>query len=153
MIPSQQQTPMSLCYARLKTPQEEDTRRFAYDDSTGRRVSCLPNGRLTIAVGVNLETGLDSWEIEALSMHRLELVHQQLSAFAWYQAASAARQSVFLDVAFNAGVEGLLHFPKMLHFAAIGQWQSAADQLLDSDAARQRPERYQRLAAILRGDP
>ena len=60
-----------------------------------------------------------------------------------------ARASVLLDPAFNLGINGLLHFPKMLAALAAGDWKTAHDELLDSDAARELPSRYNALAQIL----
>jgi lysozyme len=69
--------------------------------------------------------------------------------YQWYLQADDNRRSVFLDVAFNAGVHGLLGFASMLHYAEAEDWRNAAAQLLDSDAARRRPDRYRPLANIL----
>lgn len=129
---------------------EEGVRPFAYDDSTGKRVTCKPAGNLTIAEGINLETGLDIEEIAWLTSHRLTLTDAALRKFAWYALLDEPRGSVFLDVAFNSGITGLLHFPRMILAAQIKNWTVAAQELLDSEAARAAPSRYRPLADILR---
>ena len=128
---------------------EEGRKRFAYNDATGKTVTCRPGGNLSIGVGVNLETGLDDEEIDFIERHRLGLVLAKLATAWWWAKLDDARASVVLDLGYNVGVESLMHFPKML--AAIGRqdWQAAHDELLDSDAARQLPGRYQVLAQIL----
>lgn len=138
-------TVIDITYARLNG--EEGRKQFAYNDATGKRVTCQPDGNLTIAVGVNLETGLDGEEIDWLSRRRLEKRANELAAYAWYRGLDAARQSVLLDIAFNEGTGGLLHFPRML--AAIGQqdWAVAATECHTADPRLD--ARYAALAKIL----
>lgn len=128
---------------------EEGIDRFAYNDATGKRVTCQPNGNLSIGKGINLETGLDDEEISWLAAHRLGKTDTALSQYAWYPALDEPRGSVFLDVGFNIGVSGLLGFVKMISAARSQNWQAAHDALMDSKAARALPWRYEKLAAIL----
>src|ERR1019366_7002387 len=44
------------------------------------------------------------------------------------------RQRSFIELAFNLGIHGLLLFPKMLHAAAVGDWHTAAQELVNSTA-------------------
>ena len=137
----------ALAYARLRT--EEGKRPRAYNDATGKTVTCQPGGNLSIAYGCNLETGLDDDEMNFLLDHRLTLVETALQAFAWYTGLDDARASVFLDLGYNDGVPTLLHFVHTIAAAAAKDWQTAHDQLLDSAAARELPDRYQVLAQII----
>jgi lysozyme len=137
-----------ICAARLLG--EEGRRQFAYNDATGKRVTCLPGGNLSIGIGVNLENGLDDAEIDWLLQHRLGLVADQLAGYSWYAGCDPVRASVLLDLGYNAGVGGLLHFVHMLAAVARKDWATAATELLDSGAARQLPTRYQPLAKTLR---
>lgn len=136
-----------LAAVRLVT--EEEYRQFPYNDATGKRVTCLPGGNLSWLIGLNLETAGSLELAELVTGHLLGKINAQLAAFWWYPSLDDARLSVVLDVAYNSGANGLLHFPKML--AAIGakDWQTAHDELLDSDAARELPARYKALAQIL----
>lgn len=136
---------VDLAYARLNS--EEGRRSFAYNDATGKRVTCQPGGNLSIAVGVNLETGLDDDEIDWLSKHRLQLCADGLAVYTWYQGMDEVRQSVFLDIAFNAGLKGLLHYPHMIAFAAAKDWIDAAKECVTSTPGLQK--RYTNLARIL----
>lgn len=138
---------VQITLARL--PGEEGIKAFAYNDATGARVTCQPAGNLSIGEGINLETGLAPEEISWLTANRLGKLETQLEAFAWYQGLDPPRASVFLDVGFNVGLTNLLHFAHCISAAAIKDWQTASEQLMDSDAARQLPGRYQALAQIL----
>lgn len=126
---------------------EEGRKAFAYDDSTGKRVTCQPAGNLSIAVGVNLETGLDAEEIDWLSKHRLQKTETALQVYSWYRALDTARQSVLLDIAFNTGPTGLLHFPRMLTAIEQQQWDVAAMECHTGDPRLD--TRYAGLAKIL----
>ena len=137
---------VDLSYARLGS--DEGRRAFAYDDSTGRRVTCQPAGNLSIAVGVNLENGLDDEEIDWLSQHRLQKVQKVLSGYRWYVTLDEVRQSVCLDIAFNQGVHGMLNYPRMIAALTRQDWEGAAAECDVADP-KLKP-RYERLAQILR---
>jgi lysozyme len=135
--------------ASLRLRTEEGVEKFAYNDATGKRVTCQPGGNLSIAVGIDLETGLDDEEIAWLLAHRLGLTDASLRQYDWYAALDEPRGSVFLDVGFNAGIVGLLHFANTIHFATVADWPNCSAALLDSRAARQLPKRYAALSQII----
>ena len=62
-----------------------------------------------------------------------------------------AADLVMLDMAYQMGVGGLLKFEKMLAAIACEDYETAADELLDSNYARQTPNRAKRNAYLLRG--
>lgn len=103
----------------------------------------------SIAYGFNIQAGISEYAGAALLVAQTQERADALAGFWWAKGLDDARMSVVIEVAFNGGVAGLLHFPKML--AAIGakNWQAAHDELLDSDSARELPERYKALAQIL----
>lgn len=113
---------------------EEGKRTHCYNDSTGETVTCQPHGNLSIGYGINLETGLDEAEMAWLLQHRLGLTDAALRAYSWYSGIDEVRGSVLLDVAFNAGVSGLLKFPHMLAAASDGDYVAMADQCHVADA-------------------
>lgn len=63
---------------------------------------------------------------------------------------NAARSAVIVSMCYQLGIQGVLQFKRM--WAAIDRqdWQSAADEMLDSRWAKQTPERAQRHAQIMR---
>lgn len=139
---------------------EEGKRPKAYNDKTGHTVTCktddpATSGNLSIAFGTNLEVGLDEYEMSFLRQHRVELAHADLLIAApWYAGLCSddpLKASVYLDVAYNAGVAGLLHgFPECVKYAALKNWTASADQLRVRDANLDH-SRYEPLRKILTG--
>lgn len=140
---------VDIALARVSSAREEGFKPYPYDDATGVRVHA-PKGNLTIGYGFNLDAPRSQgfW----LSALRSELsdLDVKFAPFPWYQAANDARRSVFLDIAFNQGELGLMHYPHMLAGAAEGDWPEAAAQC--SVKPTEPPgviARYKRLSDIL----
>jgi lysozyme len=70
----------------------------------------------------------------------------QLHAFSWFNVLDDCRQAALTNMAFNLGVNGLLHFPHMLSCIADSDWQGAHDQALASTWAAQVGARATRIA-------
>jgi len=141
---------LEITYRRLTG--EEGVRNYAYNDRTGARVTCnnpVDRGNLSIGIGINLENGLDEEEIKFLTGRRLEKIRTRLSAYPWFGAIqSPQRRSVLIDIAFNAGVGGLLGFRRMIDAIEAQDWDRAA---LECHAADPRLDsRYDNLARILK---
>lgn len=134
-----------LVYDRL-TP-EEGTRRFPYNDATGKQVTCKPEGNLTIGRGTNLEVGFDDNEIQWTELYRIAVVADQLAGYSWYKGLDPMRASVLLDVGYNGGVNGLLTFSHMLAAISIRDWAIAGEQLLNSQAGND-PKTHGRYVAL-----
>lgn len=131
-------TATDLAVARMKT--EEGFRATAYRDTAGH---------LTIGYGFNVDAGISQYAALELLTAQAAEVTEMLAGFWWAKGLDDIRLSVLVDLAFNLGPSGLLHFPKMLTAIGTKDWQAAHDELLNSDAARQLPARYQALAVIL----
>lgn len=129
---------VDLAIPRLKV--DEGFRAAKYVDTAGR---------LTIGYGFNVDAGISQFAAAALLQAQAQERASALAGFWWAQGLDDVRMSVVIEVAFNDGLNGLLHFPKML--AAIGakDWATAKAELLDSDAARELPARYAALAQIM----
>ena len=124
--------------ARLMT--EEGFRATAYQDTAGET---------TIGYGFNVNAGISQGAALALLAAQVDELSQALAVYPWFSSLDPMRASVCLDVAFNIGERGLLKFQHMI--VALGQqnWQQAHDELLNSEAAKTLPTRYQELAQIL----
>ena len=60
------------------------------------------------------------------------------------------RQIALIDMCFNLGIQGFLNFTKMIIALEAGDYGRAADEIINSKAAEQNPNRYQSLANIVR---
>lgn len=102
---------VQLLLARL--PKEEGERNDGYDDATGKTVRA-PVGNLTWGRGYNLSQCASKGLFDVIDRYLIEDIERQLMPYPWYSCMDPVTQSVLLDVAYNAGVAGLLHFPKAL---------------------------------------
>lgn len=142
-------TAVDLVFGRLT--REEGERNLPYDDATGLPVRA-PRGNLTWGRGFNLMACGSKGLFDVMERYLLQERFDAIKAYPWFALAGPTRQSVFLDIAYNAGVEGLLHFPHMLSAAARGDWVQAAAECKVSDpkldASRYAPLRK----LLLQGD-
>lgn len=128
---------------RAELRRDEGVRRRVYNDSMG-----IP----TIGVGRNLrDVGLTDEEVDVLLDNDIERVWSLIiHHIPWVQKLSDARQRVIANMAFNLGVSGLLDFKKTLAAIEAGQYEQAADMMLDSRWAGQVHGRATRLADMMR---
>src|SRR5262249_22553916 len=97
--------------------------------------------------GCNVQAG---WSQSfALKVLRLQVEERRdaIQQYSWFAKCSPTRRSVLLDIAFNDGVEGLLHFPHMLSAIDRADWVTAKQE-----CAVQNPElagRYADLGNLL----
>lgn len=103
-----------------------------------RDCTCSTKGTLTIAVGRNLDEGISRDESRAMLAHDIQQSDNEcLHAFPWYADLDEARQAVMVNLCFNMGLTKLLKFPKLLRAMELGNYESAANELLDSLWAKQ----------------
>ena len=106
-------------------------------------------GKLTIGYGFCVDAGISQYAaLELLTAQTVERA-EALSRYAWAQGLDDVRLSVLIELAFNDGLSGLLHFPKMIDAIRRKDWKTAHDELIDSEAARSLPQRYMELAHLL----
>lgn len=138
---------IDIVLARLKA--EEGEKLFAYDDATGARVRA-PQGKLSWGRGFNLDACGSSGLFDVMERYLIEEIDHQLKPYSWYGKGGDVRTSVFLDIGYNAGVSGLLHFPSMLAAADREDWASASSEC---DVSRTNPSldksRYAPLRQLL----
>lgn len=97
---------------RLQT--EEGFRSLPYKDT---------RGILTWAYGVNLTVPVSKYAAGELLRAQVSERHAKLLTHEWYAGLDPARQSVCLDVDFNAD---LLNFPHLIAALAKQDWVTAA---------------------------
>lgn len=130
---------MSLNYRELEQDLKrvEGFRAYAYLDSKG--LTTVGFGRcLDRRVGGGISGP------EALYLLKNDIVKTAAALDAlipWWMGLDDFRARVLIDMAFNMGVGGLLEFHKMLGHVERGEWDAAADDMLDSNYAREVPVR------------
>ena len=110
-------------------------------------------GKLTIGYGRNLEeVGITAHEAEILlTGDLLRCEDDCLHAFPWFADLSDDRKDVILNMCFNLGLAGLKKFAKFLQAVELGNYDTAADEMLDSLWSRQVKSRALELAGMMRG--
>ena len=106
-----------------------------------------PTGHQTIGYGFNISAGIT--RTAALALLQAQTQDVANSLVNTLMGLDEVRASVLIELGFNLGVGGLLGFHQMLAAVAARDWTTACDQLLDSQAARQLPTRYNALAQML----
>ena len=120
----------------------EGNRKFPYVDTVGK---------ITIGVGHNLtDLGLTPTQISGI----LDDDIQNTLAFLdkncpWFKDLDVVRQKAIADMTFNL-MGTLLEFKEMIAALKVKDWNTAADELLDSTFAHQTGQRAKNLAYMIR---
>ena len=110
-----------------------------------------PTGHLTIGYGHNLENGITPEMADFILKRDLETAERAVKdAFPWWWKLDDARQFVLVDMAFNMGLAGLKGFKKMLAAIESGDFDKAAEEMLDSKYGRQVVHRARLNAEIMK---
>lgn len=135
-------TPESRQKLRSLLVQNESYRQFPYTDTTGH---------LTVGIGRNLSNrGISQNEaFTLLDDDILYFISKLDSLFSFYSSIDDIRQIVLVDICFNVGINGLLKFKNMLGFLEKKDWENAANEILNSNAAKENVNRYKQLASIM----
>ncbi len=111
-----------------------------------------PAGYLTIGYGRNLDANpLTPSEAEILMYNDIEKIDSELKKrLPYFAQLTPARKVVLISMAFQLGLNGLLGFRKTLAYLAIGSFEHASKEMLNSRWANQTPKRARRLAEMMR---
>ena len=114
-----------------------------YDDSLG-----IP----TIGYGFAIkDLILDEDIAEDILMRKLERLKRNAnSRFKWLEDMPVVVQEVILNMCYQLGVTGVSKFRKAISALQEGDWDEAANEMLDSLWARQTPNRATELSDIVR---
>ena len=109
-------------------------------------------GKITIGVGRNLDdVGITQAEAFALLERDIDTVEADLDrTWPWWRQMTDARQQVLADMCFNLGLGRLKGFVNTIAHMKRGDYEAAAEGMLDSLWARQVGVRAQRLAKMMR---
>ena len=124
------------------TGANEGYREFPYPD----------NGNVSVGYGRNLsQRGISPQEADILLQNDIEYFYLKLSyVVSFFDSLDDIRKMGLIDMCFNLGLHGFLTFENMLHSIANGNMEGAANEVLNSKAAKQNPIRYQKIADIIR---
>jgi lysozyme len=132
---------------------DEGYRAMVYDDATGipLRTGHTLVGNPTIGYGTDLTFPIRLETAEQMLDERITRIYTVLSEESWYKnAGSYLRHAVLIDIAYNVGVDGIRKFVRMIAALDARNYADAAKEIRDSAACRAAPDRYRRLAAIMR---
>ena len=108
-------------------------------------------GANTIGYGRNLDQNpITEEEAEYLLDNDLKKVAQQSQRFAFYQHLKPERRAVIINMIFNLGLTRFNQFKKLHSALFIEDYETAADEMLNSRWANQVGDRATRLAKIMR---
>ena len=121
---------------------EEGSESCAYQDTLG--FWTIGVGRL---IDARKGDGLSQDEIEYLLDNDIKKITEQVHKFLpWISKLNEPRRAVLIGMAFQMGLRGLLGFKRTLGSIEDGQYFEAAVEMLQSEWAKQTPERANRLA-------
>lgn len=137
--------PNAIDYFVARATREEGIKQLPYDDATDKPV-VAPIGKLSWGIGFNLMTCGSLGLFKVMLQYLCFDLAQNLGLLSWYNQMDPVRQSVFLDIAYNAGFHGLVAgFPRMIAAATVGDWKTCAAEckVVDPklDASRYAPLR------------
>lgn len=123
--------------------QHEAYKQFPYSDTTGH---------LTVGIGRNLtDRGISTTEaFYLLDDDILYFTSKLMHYLNFFTELSENRQIALIDMCFNLGVQGFLHFKNMILALEAHDYGRAADEMLKSKWADQVGERATKLANIMR---
>ena len=112
------------------------------------------SGKLTIGYGRNLDdAGISDDEAFYMLSNDVDECMKDLAEFTWWWELNPARQSVLIDMRYNLGATGFRKFQKMIAALDDADYCKAAEEILDSKAARTNEglaTRYRHLSGIMR---
>lgn len=123
---------------------------YLYDDATGKRITkgSTVIGHPTWGVGFNADAidftdaAIDA-QFEAV---RTRTINEVFNGLPWTQHLGSGPLRAVIDIAYNAGFDGLRGFHKMLACLQVGDLSGASKEVINSHLA---PGRAQRLAALI----
>ena len=111
------------------------------------------SGLATIGVGRCIEEGslgLSDDEIDYLLENDIKRCKQELVGLSWFADLNAVRQDAIVNLCFNLGLTRLMGFKNAMGAMAVGDYEKAADEFLDSRWAKQVGQRSLDVAHMIR---
>ena len=111
--------------------------------------------KLSIGVGHNIEDrGLSNAAIEFILNEDIETCLMELQgSLSFWDTLPSEVQAALIDLCFNMGISRLMQFRMTIQHLKDGEWDKAAEELLDSRYAAQLPHRAEANADLIRSAP
>ena len=111
--------------------------------------------KITVGVGRNIDPegglGLSETEINYLLQNDIDRIMRELDfQYDWFHNLNEARKDAMIDISFNLGQTRLRKFEKALTAMSKGEWDTAADEFMDSKWSKQVGNRAKELTDIIR---
>ena len=139
----------------LMYPIDKIAEALKFEEGYSAHCYICPAGKHSVGYGRNIDEaggiGISEDEADYLLRNDIERTIEECQRWAWFDALDPPRQSVLVQLAFQLGSPRLSGFNLMLSALSRQDYETAADELLDSRFATQVPERANRLAEQLRG--
>lgn len=117
-----------------------------HDEGFRPRPYRCPAGKLTIGYGLNLDAGIPERLASQILEWQISDLRTGLSAMIpFWLKLTPSRQDVFINMAFNLGMQGLFGFRRMLEAAERGNVSGVCNEMRDSKWAKQVGDRAERL--------
>ena len=111
-------------------------------------------GKNSVGYGRNIDAdggiGISEEEADYLLRNDIDRTIAECEQWGWFGDLQPAQQSVLIQLCFQLGYPRLTKFKRMLAALAEQDYDTAADELLDSRFAEQVPRRANRLAEQMR---
>lgn len=125
--------------------------KIANEEGFRRHMYKCPADKWTIGYGFNLEALKMPQEVADLWLNHIVVgILAKLSKHDWFMRLTGDRIVPVADMAYQMGINGLLGFKGMIAALEAHDYETAANELLDSKYARQTPARAKRNADIIR---
>ena len=106
-----------------------------YGFKIGDKGDPLPKFKLPLSAGI-------AW----LDSEARMIIESLLCESPWYANLDSVRQAVFISMAYQIGISGLMKFKKAIAAASAQDWETCHAEMLDSNWYAQTPERAKRHA-------
>jgi len=120
---------------------------FPYEDTTGHWTIGYGHKMNTVSSSI-LKHGITVTEAKHLFDVDMEIAKR--GALHLGIACDETRFGVLVEMVFQLGLAGVMKFKKMLAALKIGDYEKAADEMLDSKWNSQTPERCWQLSMLMR---
>lgn len=136
----------------LMLVRDEGKRLTIYDDATGKELKKgdTIQGNPTLGIGHNLNVPISEAACDQIFQDDQIAALQELHKYPWFSMLDDVRQDALTNMMFNLGANKFADFHNMIQAFENHDYEEAAKECLDSEAARQLPERYNEIAYMIR---